>query len=92
MAKKSSGKHYTSQGLHSNVSRKTLNVMRADRYDGDKTMNIWRAYLKGQNPWVTIDNPNKEETNKRKIRVKANTIWLPPKERSNYIMKSMAGD
>lgn len=81
MAKKSSGKNYTSKGERNSVSSKLLNAIRTEVYEGDKLKNIQSAYWKGQNPWVTIDNPNKEETNKKKIRVKANILWLSPKER-----------
>lgn len=54
-----------------------------------KTINIQRAYWKGQNPWVTIDNPNRENTKERKIRVRANTLWGNPKEREKqqFIIK-----
>ena len=81
MAKKSSGKHYTSKGERSSVASSTLNAIRRDTCEGDKLKNIQTAYWKGQNPWITIDNRNREETNKRKTRVKANVLWLAPKER-----------
>lgn len=88
MAKKASGKTYTSKGLHSNVSRKTLNALRSDDSDRRRVENVQDAYLKGKNPWITIDNPNKNETNKRFIRVRANDVMKHPKERakSAFIM------
>jgi len=54
-----------------------------------KIMNIQNAYWKGQNPWVTIDNPSRENTKERKIRVRANELWGNPKVRENqrFIMK-----
>lgn len=85
MGKPKSGKSsYTSAGVHSNVSRATLGAMKKARYKGDKMLNIFAAYLKGQNPWLTIENPNKAETNKRFIRVRANDHYGMPKERSNF--------
>lgn len=89
MGKKSSGKHYTSKGIHRNVARATLTAMRRARSSLEKTINIQQAWLKGQNPWVTIENPNREQTNKRFIRVKSNDIWGSPKERDKkmFIMK-----
>jgi hypothetical protein len=89
MARKASGKHYTSAGIHSNVKKSTLNAMRREGGDVKKIINIQTAYWKGQNPWVTIDNPNRENTKERKIRVKANELWGNPKERDKqrYIMK-----
>lgn len=46
-----------------------------------RALNLQRAYFKGQNPWFTIANPNKEQTNKKFIRVRANDVMLHPKER-----------
>jgi hypothetical protein len=75
MAKKGGkSKGFISQGLYRNVSKKTLNAMRADRTVADKLINIQKAWLKGKNPWITIANPNKEQTNKRFIRVRMNDM------------------
>lgn len=89
MAKKSSGKHYTSKGERKNVSSSVLNGMKRDRHPSQKNIDVQKAWLQGKNPWVTIDNPNREQTNKRKIRVKANELWGSPKERykNMYIIK-----
>lgn len=87
MAKKASGKTYTSKGEHRNVSRNTLSAIRKDRDPAEKVMNIQKAWLKGQNPWMTIDNPNKEQTNKRKIRVRANDVLGHPKERAKKMFQ-----
>lgn len=81
MAKKASGKNYVSAGINSNVTPKLLSAIRADRTPEEKHINVQRAWLKGQNPWVTIDNPSKEATRESKIRVKANILWGNPKER-----------
>lgn len=75
MAKKGGkSKGFISQGLYKNVSKKTLNAIRADRPEADKFLHKQRAWLSGKNPWVTIANPNKEETNKRFIRVRMNDL------------------
>lgn len=52
-------------------------------------LNVHRAYMAGKNPWVTIDNPNREQTNKRKIRVRATEVWgdLREKEKNRFIIK-----
>jgi len=88
MAKKSSGKTYVSKGQHSNVSRATRTAMKRGVSAGDRLINRQKAWLKGQNPWITIPNPNKNETHKRFIRVKANDLWGNPKERLKkmYVM------
>jgi hypothetical protein len=77
MSKKSSGKTYTSKGeRRSSVSTKTKDP-------GQKMLNLQKAWLKGLNPWITIENPNKNETNKRFIRVRMNDTNLGnPKERA----------
>lgn len=70
-----------SAGIHSNVSKKTLKAIKKERLPLEKMMNIQQAWLKGQNPWMTIVNPNKNETNKPFIRVKSNDLMGNPKER-----------
>jgi hypothetical protein len=89
MGGKASGKKYTSQGQRSCVSSRVRNGARRDRDGSQKLLDVQRAWLEGRNPWVTMDNPNKEQTNRRKIRVKANTLWGSPKERDKkmYVMK-----
>ena len=72
MAKsKASGKHYVSKGERkSSISTKVK----------DPALTMLRkmdALSKGKDVWFTIDNPNKNETNKRKIRVKrSGREWL----------------
>jgi hypothetical protein len=88
--KKSSGKTYSSKGERSNVSKATLHLMRAGKSEADKLLDKQRAWLKGSNPWVTIDNPNKEQTNKRRIRVRMNDLMrgsAKDREKNMYIMK-----
>jgi hypothetical protein len=82
MGSKASGKHYTSKGERKS-SMKT-----ADRSAAQKILNITSAYWKGQNPWVVIDNPNREETARRKIKVRAEDLWGNPKtrEKQRFIM------
>lgn len=55
-----------------------------------KAMNAQKAWLNGSNPWVTIANPNREETNKRFIKVRMNDMMhgsAKEREKSAYIMK-----
>ena len=91
MAKKGGkSKGFVSQGIHSNVKKSTLAGVRADRSEIDKMLNKQRAWLNGSNPWVTIDNPNKEQTNKRKIRVRMNDLMggsAKDREKRAYVMK-----
>jgi hypothetical protein len=83
-------KGFISQGLYRNVSAKTLRAMRASKSEGDKLLDKQRAWLKGHNPWVTIDNPNKEQTNKRKIRVRMNDLMrgsAKEREKNMFVIK-----
>lgn len=87
MGKKKGGKSSgnMSKGMHSNVSKSLLNALKADRPAWVKTVNQLDAHNKGKRVMVTINNPNKEHTNKRFIRVSADTIWRDPKQ-SGYII------
>lgn len=76
---KSTGK--TSAGVHSNVSRSLVNSLRADYMaSSDRLMNQLRAHKKSKRVMVTIENPNKNETHKKFIRVPSTTIWRDPKQ------------
>lgn len=72
--KKSSGKTYTSKGERKNVSSSLLNGIRSERTGADDMLNKQRAWINGSNPWVTMENPNKEQTNKKFIRVRYNDL------------------
>lgn len=76
--KKSSGKKYVSKGEHSSVSKSTTRAIRKQYLDsGDRVINQLKAFRAGKRVMVTIENPNKNETNRRHIRVPASTIWKP---------------
>jgi hypothetical protein len=91
MAKKGGkSKGFISKGIHSNVSSGTLNAVKAERSEADNALNRQKAWLNGSNPWVTIDNPNKEQTNKRRIRVRMNDLRggsAKDLEKRAYVMK-----
>lgn len=83
MAKKKGGKSkgYRSEGIHSNVSKSVRNAMRRDYINsGERIANQRRAFALGKNVVVTIENPNKEETNKRFIKVPGYQVWGPKKK------------
>lgn len=90
MAKKGgSGKTYTSKGERKNVASNIRNGVRADRDSGQKMLDKQAAWKKGSNPWVTLPNPNKEETAKRFIRVRYNDLMhgsYKELEKKNFIM------
>jgi hypothetical protein len=88
--KQSSGKTYTSQGKHRNVSKSTLRGMRAMKSSADKLLDKQKAWLEGKNPWITIENPNKEDTSRRFIRVRMSDLnhgSAADLRKSGFIMK-----
>lgn len=72
MAKKGGkSKGFISKGIHSNVDRKIKNAMRSEYLQSaDRVMNQLRALKQGKDVVMTIPNPNKEQTNKKFIKVK----------------------
>jgi len=68
MGKKSSGEHHTSKGER----RSSMKTSTTDK--AQKMINKQKAWLKGQNPWITIENPNKNEKDKLFIRVRMNDL------------------
>lgn len=76
--KKASGKHYTSKGLVG-VNQSVQNAVRRDRHPLDTVLNKFDAFKHGKNVYFTIDNPNPNETNKRRIRVRARDIYGDPR-------------
>lgn len=82
MAKGKGGKSsgFISQGIHSNVSKSVRRAIRQDYLaSGMRMVNQRAAWAKGKNVVLTIENPNKNETNKRFIRVNARVLWGSPK-------------
>lgn len=80
MGNKKGGKSkgYISAGINSNVARSTRRAMRAEYLaSGERVINQLKAFRKGKNVVVTIENPNKEQTNRPFIRVNAKDIWKP---------------
>lgn len=70
---------YISSGIHSNVSSSTKRALRRSYLESaDRIMNQLKAFRAGKRVMVTIENPNKEQTNRRFIRVEASTIWKRP--------------
>lgn len=80
-----SGKTYTSKGERRS-SMKTPN-----RDPGIKMLNKMKALAKGKDVVMTIENPNKNETNKRFIKIKISGKEYVKTKGTGYIMKSAAG-
>jgi len=61
-----------SKGERETVNRKLVNAVRREKPYGEKLMSQLKYWGKGRRTMVTIENPNKNETNKRFIRVEGN--------------------
>ena len=72
MAKKGGkSKGFISQGIHSTVDRKITNAIRSEYLQsGQRVLNQMAALRKGKDVVMTIANPNKEQTNKKFIKVR----------------------
>ena len=69
------------------VSQKMKNSMRKDYLVSSmRVLNQQKAHYAGKRVMVTIENPNKGETNKRFIRVPSSTIWKNPKTTFRFSM------
>lgn len=79
MGKKVCRKTYSSYGQRPNVSKDILKETAREVSGFQKALHIVNAWKKLKNPWVTISNPNKNETNKRFIKVRANSYYGDPK-------------
>jgi hypothetical protein len=64
--KKSSGKHETSKGER----RSSMSTAGIDVYAGDTMLNKLSALKKGKDITLTLENPNKEQTNRKFIKYK----------------------
>lgn len=73
--KKSNGKNYASKEERNSVSRPLVKAVRSDRAPFEVMLNKLSAWKKGQNPWITVTNPNSLETNRRFIKVRARQEW-----------------
>jgi hypothetical protein len=60
-------------------------VKTAERTSVNRVINQQKAHSAGKRVMVTIENPNKEQTNKRFIRVPSSTVWRDIKNQSFVI-------
>ena len=72
MAKKGGkSKGLISKGIHSTVDRKITNALRSEYLQSsDRILNQMKALRQGKDVVVTMTNPNKEQTNKKFIKVR----------------------
>ena len=73
MGKKRSRASQTSKGIHGGPM-KSRSKLDAD-YAVRRIQNQLAAWKKGRNVVLTIENPNKNETNRKHIKVNARELW-----------------
>lgn len=83
---------YTSKGERNCVAASTRSGMRAARSEADAMLFKQKAFASGKVVYMTIDNPNKAETAKRRIRVRMDEVYIGDmrgmaKNRKPYIMQ-----
>jgi len=84
--KKSKSSGVSSKGERRNVSKKTKNLQRREYMNSlQRNVNQMEAFAKGKRVMLTVPNPNKNETNKRFIRIAAEEYMQRPGDR--YIIK-----
>jgi len=89
MGKKKSRASQTSKGERRNVAKSIRKAARREYLSSGvaRVSNQMEAFLKGKHVMLTVENPNKLETNKRFIRVPASQEWKTGK----YSMKTTGG-
>lgn len=78
MGKKVKRAKFTSKGERPNVTASTLKMVHRERDPFEHEMNLIKAWRKGSNPWITVQNPERK-TNRPYFRVRANDYWGSPK-------------
>ena len=76
MGKKRQRATQTSQGIHGSSMKTSV------RTPGTRMVNQRKAWAEGKNVVLTIENPNKNETNRRFIRVNAWEVWGNPRKQN----------
>ena len=72
--KKSKSSGYTSKGIVGRPAKSRLRHFE-EGFASQKIINQLIAFKAGKNVMLTIENPNKNETNKPFLRVPAHTVW-----------------
>lgn len=85
LGKKRTRKAYTSKGQRPNVAKDVLKLVNRGMNLFDRELQKLAAWRKGSNPWMTIRNPNTNETNKRYIKVRSNHLIGDPKGRRQVV-------
>lgn len=75
MAKKRKRTKKISKGLRPSISSAVLNYVAAETSFTQDILTKAEAWRNGKNPWMTVPNPNPNETNKRFIKIKSDAFF-----------------
>jgi NOL1/NOP2/fmu family ribosome biogenesis protein len=75
MGKKRTRKAKSSKGLRPSINPGLVQAVRAERTHAEVATAKTEAWRAGKNPWITVANSNKNETNRLFYRVKANSYF-----------------
>ena len=89
MGKKSRDK-YVSKGERRNVSKFSCTPKSDNDNALERQIRQRKAWKQGRNVVLTIENPNKTETNKRFIKVRAKDLWGEYRHQKVYTMTGTA--
>lgn len=81
---------YVSKGERRSIDKGVCKAVKRERSVIDYWTTKQKAWLKGQNPWLSVDNGNTSDTKARKVRVRADTYWGDP--RAYVKMKTSSAD
>ena len=76
---------YVSKGERRAIAKNVCKAVKRDRSVIDRMAIKQKAWLKGQNPWITVPNDNTAQTNKRFVRVRAESVWGDPRKFVNIL-------
>lgn len=75
MGKKKIRSGKSSKGERNSISRSLVKSISRERTSLDKELLLLEAWKEGKNPWLSVPNGNPLETNKRFVRIRANSYW-----------------
>ncbi len=91
--KRSSKNNYTSKGERPNTTKSILKAKRLEYNDTmSQLINQVKAWRRGKKVMLTMQNPNKKETNKPYIRVNALDVWGPPRNINDIFSRRKKND
>lgn len=80
---------YVSKGERPSISPSVCKAVKRDRSVIDYWVRKQKAWLKGQNPWISVPNGNTSDTRARYVRVRAETEWGDPRA---YVKMKVTSD